>query len=82
VKAIAWADELEGGVPLGIGTLSAFLDALMLELDLRDLGQMLPTIKTTTTGLAAWIFERLAYDFPGLTLVEVWHETEAGAAAK
>jgi hypothetical protein len=82
VKATAWSSDLEDGFPLGTKSLSVLLGILIEELDLRDLGHMLPTIKTTTTGLAAWFFERLAFDIPGLQTVEVWHETEGGIAAK
>jgi len=83
IRATVIHEDIDsGGMPRGSADLRRVVGIITDELDYRDLSEMLPGILTTTTGLAAWFFERLAAHFPGLTRVDVWHEFERGTAIK
>ena len=51
------------------------LHALVLELHLRDLGQMLVGGSQTLQGLASWFMERLLTQHPRTTSVEIWYDS-------
>lgn len=64
-----------GGDELGLG-----VESVVRELRYRDLGEMLPGIRTTVNGLAAWFAERmLSSGYAGVTEVEVWNEDESAS---
>ena len=54
------------------------LDACILEIDRRNLPEMLPGIPPTCAGIAGWIFERMRSEC-SVTRVVVWQSGETGA---
>jgi 6-pyruvoyl-tetrahydropterin synthase len=65
---------LDEGVPRGGRGFDARLSLVVGELDERPLEEMAPGVMPTHTGLAAYIFERMASAFPGITAVSVRDE--------
>ena len=51
------------------------LHAIVLELHLRDLGQMLVGGSQSLPGMASWFMERLLTKHPRVISVEVWHDS-------
>lgn len=65
---------LDEGIPRGGRGFDERLAQVVAELDERPLDQMVPGVVQTHVGLAAYIFERMASAFPGLTAVQVRDE--------
>jgi 6-pyruvoyl-tetrahydropterin synthase len=80
VTATVINELMDEGVPRGSKGLEETLGAIATELDERPMSQMIPGVEPTLSGIAAFIFERLAHDFPGLDRVEVFDGTSYGAA--
>ena len=75
-------EDLHEGYPRGGAGLGGCLEALVREVDGRDLKMMVPLIVATPTALAAWFFERISHDFPRLTRVDVCHRLEGGSVSR
>jgi len=71
VTAEATHDLLDDGVPRGCRGFDSAIRSICDELDERPLDQMAPGINQTHTGIAAYIFERLAAQYAGLSFVTV-----------
>jgi 6-pyruvoyl-tetrahydropterin synthase len=71
VTAEVTHDLLDDGVPRGARGFDLALAAICDELDERPLDEMAPGINRTHTGIAAYIFERLAAQYAGLSSVSV-----------
>jgi len=71
VTAEAAHDLLDAGVPRGCRGLEGALSGVCFELDSRPFDQMAPGAQETLTGIAAYIYERLAHRFAGLVTVTV-----------
>lgn len=80
VRATITYGELDDtGYPRGSKDLQHKLEAVVYELDHRDLDEMLPGLRTTPPRLAAWFTERLlSIGLLAITKVEVWNEDESG----
>jgi hypothetical protein len=52
------------------------LHAIVMELHLRDLGQMLVGGSQTLQGLASWFMERLLTQHPRTISVEIWYDPD------
>lgn len=74
-------EEMDHGLPRGGDDLQGWLRLIVDELDNRDLDVMLP-FRSYPTSVAAWFFERLSAQFPGLTRVEVCHRHEGGSVSR
>lgn len=59
------------GRAVGAKSMQAHMDALLVELDRKDLDTMMPGGITTPEGIAAWLVERLSQKVERLTRVEV-----------
>lgn len=55
----------------GAEHLQAALLALMVEIDNKDLDEMLPGVVSSPLGIASWILDRLALAFPRIVRVTV-----------
>jgi 6-pyruvoyl-tetrahydropterin synthase len=82
VDAGAIHDLLDDGVPRGCRGFDSALQAICDELDERPLDQMAPGINQTHTGIAAYIFERLAAQYAGLSFVTVSDGRYMGTVTK
>ena len=72
VKATVMGDiDPATGWPRGADGLEEALCELALELDTRNLNDMLPGVRTSAFGVAAAFMERLVGKFPKLSSIEV-----------
>lgn len=67
------------GYPRGGDLFAPALDRIVQELHLRNLDEMIPGFTTTTTNMAAWMFERLlSLGVKGVVEVEVCNDIDSG----
>jgi 6-pyruvoyl-tetrahydropterin synthase len=74
-------EMLDEGIPRGGRGFDERLAQVVGELDGRPLDEMVPGVQHTHVGLAAYIYERMAATFPGLSAVSVRDERGYSGAA-
>jgi 6-pyruvoyl-tetrahydropterin synthase len=75
-------EQLDDGMPRGARGFDDAVHELCVELDHKPLSEMMPGMQQTLPGMAAYFFERLAKDYPGLKSVGVFDGTSTGTVER